>query len=524
MIDREHARQLSLAERCSMLPAEERRRFLETLPEDTQRELPYAAEFWGRPEQQWRPGLEAVTLYSCGRAWGKGFTGSHATIYVARRPWLAGGRKPRGPEDRDYGKGAILGIAGRTISELYRTQIHGPSGIMAWSPPHFRPELNKADKTLTWPNGAIAHLFSGDVPESFRGPNIGFLWGDEIAYWARALEAWRAARMMLRHGPAPRAVLTTTPLGIGVIIDLVYDCDESGTPKPPSSMHPSDVHGRLNPRTRVVHGSTFDNAANLPADYLDQTVATVTGRLREQEVEGRLLFGARGALWRYDWIKRADEIPPNVEIVQIVVAVDPASGVLEGETPADTAEIGIVVMAIDSRGDLWLLEDWSGTHSPNAWGDLVVQAMAIYGARVVGEENYGGNLIRANVQAALDRWNATQPRTKRLVLRYDGVSATRNKLDRAGLVNGLWEAGRVTHVEDRRKLPEHAPRRWVRLEYQLTHYVGKGASDRMDAAVWGALALAGDGTDRRAVEGMRRVDAWAEAAKRVRSRYGIGPR
>lgn len=507
-----------------MMSPAERRRFLETLPEDTQRELPYATEFWGRPEQIWRPGPEMVTLYSCGRAWGKGFTGSHATIHVARRPWLAGGRKPRGPEDRSYGEGAILGIAGRTMSELYRTQINGPSGIMQWSPPHFRPVLNKNDKTLTWPNGAVAHLFSGDVPESFRGPNIAFLWGDEIAYWSRALEAWRAAKMMLRHGPHPRAVLTTTPLPNPVIMDLVYDCDESGTPKPPSSRHASDEHGRLNPRTRVVHGSTYENAANLPADYLDQTVASVTGALELQEVEGLLVFGARGALWKYGWIRRADEIPDNVELVDIVVAIDPASGVLEGETPADTAEIGIIVAARDRDGNLWLLEDWSGTHSPRVWGDLVVQAIATFGTRVVGEENYGGNLIRTNVEAAIDRWNACHPRHERIALRYTGVKATKNKLDRAGLVNGLWENGRVTHVEDRRAMPDHAPRKWVRLEYQLTHFTGKGASDRMDAAVWAALALAGDATDRRAVEGMRRVDAWAKAAARVRSRFGIGAR
>lgn len=522
MITRARAEALSIAERCCMLPPDERRRVLETLPEDVQRELPYSCEYWGRREQQWKPGPESWTLILAGRAWGKGFTGTHATIHVARRPWLAGGRHPRGPEDTRHGEGAILGIAGRTIGDLYRTQIFGPSGIMAWSPPYFRPVLNKNDKTLTWPNGAVAYLFSGDVPESFRGPNIGFLWGDEIAYWSRALEAWRAARAMLRHGPAPRAVFTTTPLGVPVILDLVYDCDESGTPLPPDDKHPSDAHGRLNPRTRVIHGSTFDNAANLPPDYIDD-MASLRGSIAAQERDGILLLGARGALWRYSWIKRADAIPDSVKIVDVGVAVDPASGVLEGETPQDTAEIGIVVGAIDDRGDLWLLEDWSGPHSPNTWGDIVVQAMVLHGARVLGEENYGGNLIRSNVQAAIDRYNAAQPRPKRIALNYTGVHATRNKLDRAALVAGRWEAGRVTHVEDRSKLPEHAPRKWVRLEHQLTHFTGKGASDRMDAAVWLALGLAGDATDRNAIEGMRRVDAWAEAARRVRSRFGLGP-
>ena len=523
MITRELAANLSLAERATLLPREERRRFLDTLPEQTQRELPYSADFWGRPEQIWRPGREMVTLYSCGRAWGKNFTGTHATIHVARRPWLAGGRKPRGPEDRRNGEGAILGIAGRTISDLYRNQVYGPSGIMQWSPPHFRPVLNKNDKTLTWPNGAVALLYSGDVPESFRGSNIGFLWADEIAYWSRGLEAWRAAKMLLRHGPAPRVVITTTPLGNPVILDIVYDCDESGTPKAPRGDRPSDAHGVFNPRTRVIHGDSLENAANLPTDYIDGMVATLTGTLRDTERLGLIPFGSRGALWKYSYFKRAERVPESVQLVDIVVAIDPASGVLEGETPSDTAEIGIAVMAIDTRGDLWMLEDWSGTHSPNTWGDLVVQAIVAFGARVVGEENYGGNLIRSNVQAAIDRYNATQPRTKRITLNYTGASATRNKLDRAGLVVGLWESGRVTHVDDHVE-GSLAPRRWVRMEHQMTHFAGKGASDRMDAAVWGALALTGDASDRHAREGMRRVDAWKAAAAAVRQRYGLTTR
>jgi len=493
-----------------MLPHAQREMFIRELPEDVQRALPYSRDFWARPEQCWEPGPEMFTAYFAGRGWGKGFTGSHATIYVAQHPWLAGGRKPRGPEDRTYGRGAMIGIAGRTLSDVIAQQVEGPSGIFAWSPPDFVPTLNKNAKLLTWPNGAQARLFSGDVAAASRGSNLGFLWADELAYWAASWEAWSSFKMALRHGPQPRAVITTTPLSIPAILSLYYECDEHGVPLPIDTRKPHDEHGNLNPRTRVVHGSTTDNAANVPREWLTEIVATMTGKLAMQEVHGRLLMGSAGALWKYTYFKRMDRVPDDVELTDIVIAVDPAASVIEGQSMSDGCEVGIVVAGMSRDGRLWYLQDRSGVWTPNEAGDIVVELLLTYpSARVAAERNFGGTYVENNVRAAVERYHRLNPNRRGIQLRYLPLQATRNKLERASLVVGKWEEGRVVHVGDGTAAPYQ---QWVRLEYQMAYFSGKGASDRLDAAVWAALALDGQHSDMQAVRAMTDVDAWRRAA------------
>ena len=48
--------------------------------------------------------------------------------------------------------------------------VEGESGILAISPPWERPRYEPSKRRLTWPNGAIATLFSADEPERLRGP------------------------------------------------------------------------------------------------------------------------------------------------------------------------------------------------------------------------------------------------------------------------------------------------------------------------------------------------------------------
>ena len=54
-------------------------------------------------------------------------------------------------------------------------------------------------RRLTWPNGAIATLFSADEPERLRGPQHDLAWCDELAAW-RYPEAWDMLMFGLRLG------------------------------------------------------------------------------------------------------------------------------------------------------------------------------------------------------------------------------------------------------------------------------------------------------------------------------------
>ena len=50
------------------------------------------------------------------------------------------------------------------------------SGLLAISPPWFKPIYEPSKRRLTWPNGAIATAYSADEPERLRGPQHDLAW------------------------------------------------------------------------------------------------------------------------------------------------------------------------------------------------------------------------------------------------------------------------------------------------------------------------------------------------------------
>ncbi len=66
-----------------------------------------------------------------------------------------------------------------TAAAIRNVMIEGQSGILAISPPWFRPVYAPSLQKLTWPNGVIAECFSADEPERLRGPEHDHAWIDE---------------------------------------------------------------------------------------------------------------------------------------------------------------------------------------------------------------------------------------------------------------------------------------------------------------------------------------------------------
>ena len=142
-----------------------------------------------------------------------------------------------------------------------------------------------------------------------------------------------------------------------------------------------------NPSSVVTHAPTEANRAYLAASFLDEVQARYAGtRLGEQELEGRLLEDAEGALWTTAMLEgcRVDAVPV---FSRIVVAVDPP---VSGKATSD--ECGIVVVGAVTEGPPqgWravVLEDASvqGT-SPDGWARAAIDAMRRHGAdRLVAE-------------------------------------------------------------------------------------------------------------------------------------------
>src|SRR5262245_53748821 len=200
------ATNLSPASQLALLPRAERDAFLARCTAEELAALEYDWQgFWARPNQLPPPAPWKVWLILAGRGFGKTRAGAEQVIAWARAP------KQR------------LALIGETAADTRDVMVEGESGILACSPPWCMPTYHPTKRRLTWPNGTIATTYSGDAPEQLRGPQHHFAWGDEIAKWRYAQEAWDNLELGLRLGQHPQVVATTTPRPIPLLRALLRD-------------------------------------------------------------------------------------------------------------------------------------------------------------------------------------------------------------------------------------------------------------------------------------------------------------
>jgi phage terminase large subunit-like protein len=341
-------------------------------------------------------------------------------------------------------------LVGPTASSVRDVMIEGESGILAVARDR-RPKYEPSKLRLTWPNGAVASLFSADEPDRLRGPQCEAAWADEVAAW-RHPEAWDMLQLGLRLGPDPRQIVTTTPRPVRVVRELLSD-----------------------PNTVTVRGSTYENRANLAPAFFSQIIKRYEGtRLGRQELYAELLDDVPGALWmrsRFDYRTPQNLYHDGVlspDMARVVVAIDPA--VSASETSDET---GIIAAGVGSDGRGYVLADRSVRSSPDAWARRAVAAYREFKAdRIVAEANNGGEMVRLTIRTV----DPNVPVTL--------VHASRGKYVRAEPVAALYEQGRVSHVEP-----------FTDLEDQLCSYTPESGDspDRLDALVWALsdLMLAG---------------------------------
>ena len=421
----------SLAERARELSGDELRAWIAELSQDEARALLYDWTFWARPAQLPPDGDWVIWLIQAGRGFGKTRTGAEWV-----RNEVTAGRRGR------------LALVARTAADTRDVMVEGESGLLAISPPWFRPKYEPSKRRLTWPNGALATLYSADEPDLLRGPQHDGFWADELAAW-RFVDAWDQLMFGLRLGQDPRGVVTTTPRPTKLVKALA-----------------------ASPTTRVTRGATKDNAANLAQSFLAKIVEKYQGtRLGRQELDGELLDDNPNALWFLAQIDK-DRVVRAPELRRVVVGVDPAVTANE-----DSDETGIIAAGRDGQDPphFYVLEDGSGTFSPNQWAKVVVKMYTERQAdRVVAEVNNGGDLVEANI------------RNENSDVSYTAVHATRGKVVRAEPISALYEQGRVHHVGS-----------FPGLEDQMTEYdplTTTKSPDRMDALVWALTELTEDST------------------------------
>lgn len=386
----------------------------------------YEWRLWARPEQIEPEGDWTVWLYLAGRGAGKTRSGAE---------WVR--------EQVEAGVQRI-GLIAPTAADARDVMVEGPSGILAVCPPWNEPHYEPSKRRITWPNGAVASVYSADEPDRLRGPQHEIMWCDEIAAWRRMGETWDNALLGLRMGARPRAMLTTTPrprLQLKKIMD--------------------------SPVTHVSRGSTLDNLPNLAPTFRDEILSRYEGtRIGRQEIHGEYLDDIPGALWTRKLIDE-HRVADAPELARIVVPIDPA--VSSGEAADDT---GIVIPALGIDGQYYVISDRTCHLSPDGWARRAVTAYhELEADRVVAEVNNGGDLVERVI------------RTVDPDVPYRAVRASRGKIIRAEPIAALYEQGKVHHVGD---FPE--------LEDEMCSFTPESgwSPNRLDSLVWGITDLVGN--------------------------------
>ncbi|MGZ2412864.1 phage terminase large subunit-like protein [Sphingomonas sp. F9_3S_D5_B_2] len=346
--------------------------------------------------------------------------------------------------------GVRIALVGATMGDARTIMVEGVSGLIGVAARYGRrliwePSLGR----LSWPNGSVAQLFSGDHADGLRGPEHDFAWCDELAKWGQAQEAWDNLQFAMRRGPRPRVLVTTTPRPM----PLLKTIEERAT-------------------TVTTRGRTSDNI-NVDEKVIALLTATYGGtRLGRQELDGELLTDVEGALWTQEMFARSRVAASAAQAItfdRIAVGVDPPAG----EKAASDA-CGIVV-AGSSEGKLYVLEDATVQGlSPEGWSSRVAAAAARWGAGlVVAEANNGGAMVASVLKAA------------ELEVKVRLVHATKGKSARAEPIALKFETGRAFLAGS-----------FPQLEAELGGiiagggYAGPGRSpDRADAMVWAMTVL-----------------------------------
>lgn len=268
-----------------------------------------------------------------------------------------------------------------------------------------------------------------------------------------------------------------------IALKAYFDCN------PPSKLHwsyqlfraglkPGTKEALPNPADYAeMKVNPADNADNLPPEYFD-VLASMSAAKRVRFEAGEWASEVNGALWSQEDRTAPDgKVMPGIdslrvakapEMQRIVVSVDPSG--TRGDGGGD--DIGIVVAGLGVDGEGYILEDGTCQMSPEGWGRRAVDLYHHHQAdRIVGERNYGGDMVRFTITTA-DKDAA-----------FKEVVASRGKAVRAEPISALYEQGKVHHVGHFPDLEDQM------CNFTASGYVGDGSPDRADALVWAITEL-----------------------------------
>jgi phage terminase large subunit-like protein len=407
-----------------LLPAS----YVETLAPLEALALSYDPRAYLRPRQIAPADPDWLTLvYLCGRGFGKGY---------AAAGWVI--ERVLGNDAGDYA------LIAPTLDDCWSLQW---DTIKPLVPPWVRYVERVARSSVLFPDHGVRLLLHSSEISEYRGPNLRGAWLDEPVKYPRGEALWSTLRLALRVRGVmpPRAIVTTTPpRELNWILSL---CAE--------------------PTTRVVRGRMRDNPANderaVVASYAAKA-GTIEG---ERELDGRVVIGVDGALFRVEDLEaHRVQAPPRLDAA--VIAVDPAQS-----SRKDADPVGIVALGI-AQGHLYVLASCSERLEPAAWATRAIAWAARYDAgRYVVEPTGSGGYPRATLEAQMRITNSHQ-------IPIVESKARGSKADRAQPLSAACAQGRL-----------HLVGRHADLERELStwHPGAKFSPGALDALVHGAATL-----------------------------------
>lgn len=372
-----------------------------------------------RPEQKIPEGSWFGWFIMAGRGFGKTRTGAESIKKLA----LSG----------EYKRICLLG---ETYDQVRSVMIEGESGLLNIHTKDQMPKYKPARRELVWPNGSIATCYSAENYQALRGPQFDLAWIDELAKFDNARKVWDQLMFCLRLGNHPRVIITTTPKPTELITELSKR---------------KDIH--------LTHGTTFDNAQNLPKNFID-IISREYGntKLGLQEIEGQIVSTDASSLWIYQDFAYEEQI--DLTGHEIIVAIDPAAS-----ANANSDETGIIV-ASKFENKYYILEDASGIMKPEIWAHKAYELYNKYNAsQIIVETNNGGDILMAMLANF-----ANAP--------WKSVRAKENKYKRALPISSLYKQNKVIHKQ-----------KFAELEEQLVKAHLTFPDDRLDALVWALYTL-----------------------------------
>jgi hypothetical protein len=340
--------------------------------------------------------------------------------------------------------------------------------VMKIAFPDVSYDLNKTDLYATLPNGSeiwFAGLDDSERVEKILGNEYVTIYLNEcsqISWPSVGMVATRLAQKVMQ-------VINGKEAGY-LKPRMYYDCN------PPKKSHWTYKIFvlKVDPETGepLVNSTNYasfqinphDNQENLSEEYLN-TLEGLSERLKRRFLNGNFSDDNPNQLFKEDDIDkwRANGVLPDM--VRVVVGVDPSGS--DDEDNADNDEIGITVGGLGTDGNAYLLEDLSINAGPGTWGKVATSAFDRHMADViVGEQNYGGAMVKFVIQTA-------RPRTN-----YKMVTATRGKVVRAEPFSALYEQGKCRHNGHFNKLEDEL------TAFSAHGYTGAKSPNRADAWIW----------------------------------------